>query len=283
MTALFRRDYVLEVADLRITALDIAFDVLRNLSKEPNTADIRIRNLNEDHRARLQAARSATVALWAGYRRPRNTIVFGDSDDFSDTLSIIYKGELREVWTEQNTLTRVTSGDGERKQRRARVQKSLRKGSLLKPAIEACVDALGVGVGNLASVVGLELKGSGKTFPKGTAVSGQAAEELDKLLKSAGLTYSIQNGTLQVLRPKQTLDGATVVLSPDTGMLGSPSVSSDGTIRARTLIIPDLVPGRRVEFRSEAVKGDAKVLTARYTGDTAAQQWSIAIECRRLS
>ena len=282
MTALFQRAYALEVGDVRVTALDVAFDVRRNLSKDPNTADITIRNLSESHRAEIQAKKDATVSLWAGYRQPRNTVIFGDSQNFSNTLSLIYKGDLREVWTEKNTITRVTSGDAERKKRGSRVQRSFRKGSPIKPAIEACAKAMGIGLGNLAKVRDLKFK-SGSTFPKGTAVSGSAADELEKLLRSAELTYSVQSDNLQVLGPKQTLEGDTVVLSPDSGLLGAPSVSSDGTVRAQTLMIPDLVPGRRVEFRSKAVQGDAKVQTAAYSGDTASEQWFITIECTRFS
>jgi hypothetical protein len=269
---LFRRAYALTVDQLRIVDLDIAFTVFRTLQPEPNTAEITIRNLHPDNRKRMEEKRHVIVNLEAGYKPPGET-------------SLIFAGDLREVHTHRegpDLLTVLSSGDGEEQHRKARVNRSFPPGTSLRRVIEAAAEAMGVGVGNLTALSQVEFPGAGAIFPGGTVLSGNVAEELRALLRSAGLEYSIQAGVMQILTRNKALEGSALVLSSDSGMVGTPSASSDGTARASLLMAPDVFPGRKVEFRSENLVGVYRVETATYHGDTAGQDWTIDVECTPL-
>lgn len=284
MVALFKRDYSLVLDDILITKLDITFKVTRNLKREPNTAEITVKNLSPEHRRQLEERADVRVSLEAGY--VSSGFEFGVGGTFASGRSLIFAGDLREVTTERmgaDLITKISSGDGEKRHRRSRINRGFGPGTSIRTVIEACAEALGVGVGNLRELGSPEFPGAGAIFPNGTVLSGNAAEELGAILRSAGYTYSIQDGNLQILRRGTALAGTAVVLSSATGMIDTPSISSDGTLRARTLMIPDLFPGRKVEFRGENLTGLAKVEVAEYTGDTAGNDWFIDIECKRVN
>ena len=286
MVALFKRDLALTVDTLRITNLDASFKVKRTLGREPNTAEVNIRNLNGTNQAALEEKEEVRVVIEAGYSQPANAIIFGVNNTFASGRSVIFNGDLREVRTERegaDLVTRLSSGDGERRRRRARINRSFGRGTNLRTVVEACAEAMGVGLGNLNRITNPEFPGAGAVFPNGTTASGSVADILGEILQSAGFTYSIQDGNLQILARRTALENTTIILSSETGMVDTPSISSDGIMRARTLMIPDLFPGRKVEFRGERVTGFAFVKVADYTGDTASADWFIDVECERLS
>ena len=52
--------------------------------------------------------------------------------------------------------------------------------------------------------------------------------------------------------------------------------------KAKALLIPDLVPGRIVDLRSEIVAGEFRILHAEYTGDTRGGDWYAALDMTRF-
>jgi hypothetical protein len=59
-------------------------------------------------------------------------------------------------------------------------------------------------------------------LPNGFSFIGKAAAALDKACASSGLTWSIQNGVLQVKANHDTINREVYLLSPDTGLIGIP-------------------------------------------------------------
>lgn len=270
MTTLFRRAFALTVGTLRITGLDVSFRVRRSLKREPNTCEVSIWNLNETNRQALRELRVVPVRLEAGY---------------VDGLATIFEGDLRDVHTERDgpdLITRLSSGDGERALQRSRVNRSYGPQTSLRQVTEGAITAMRVDVGNaIQAIAAGDFEGAGRLFSEGVVLSGNAATELDGLLASQGLEYSVQNGQLQVLPRGQPLAGTAVLLTAGTGLIGSPSEGSDGIVKARCLMIPDVYPGRRIEFRSTEVSGFFRTETAEYTGDTASDTWGIEVEAKR--
>lgn len=296
MGELFRRSYRLTLEDVAIENLDITFTVERTLKKQPNNASIQIFNLDPDRRQRIEERGVARVVLEAGYEVPDGT----PRGQYADR-SLIFAGDLREVYSRQegaDMVTTVESGDGEKKHRSARVHQSFAPGTQIKTVIKECAKAMGVGLGNLSALGQVEFPKVGAVFPCGTVLDGSAAEELDGLLRSAGLEYSIQNGVLQITTRRKELAGEAVVLGPGTGLVGSASISSDLTMKCQCLMIPDVFPGRKIKVLSEELfseilsiqsrgrdrrhlngfAGFFRVNKAQYTGDFAGNDWHINIE-----
>jgi len=266
---LFKRTYRLVVDTLEITDLDVQFSVSRSLGATPNTCEISVFNLSENQRKAIDEYK-VNVNLLAGYGG-ENTLIFS--------------GNLRDTQSERtgpDIITKMATGDGELKRRVARVQKSFGPGTSIDAVLKACATAMGLGLGNLSALTKVEFIRGGAIFPMGTVLSGSAARELDEILRSCGLEYSIQNGAIQVLTRKQALTGTAVVLSNDTGLLTQPSVDSRGFATATCLMIPDLFPGRRVQFDTPDLQGFFRVNKADYSGDTRGDDWSVELFCEPL-
>jgi hypothetical protein len=276
-TRLFQRSFRLVVDRLALRDLDIAFKVKRTLKKEPNTAEIDIYNLHPENRRRIESRKDVRVVLEAGYARPP-----GVTDPAYAGVSLIFAGDLRSARSFReggDIVTKISSGDGEKKKQKSRIKATFPPGTSIKKVFEACARAMGVGIGNLSALQRVEFPKAGAVFSGGTVLYGNAADELDGLCRSADLEWSIQNGVLQILTRGEALRDEVIVLSPSTGLIGSPTLSSDGVLHAETLMIPDLFPGRRVQVRSENVSGVFRVETCEYVGNTAGNgDWGVTIE-----
>lgn len=272
-----RRDYTLTLDRTRIRGLDIQFSIEKSARHEPNKASIKVWNLSRDHRRELESlsrsrgAGQIRVQLKAGYE---------------NNSAIILLGNLREASSANEGaewVTTVEGEDGGHAYQTSRVNESFPPGSEIGAPIRACARALGVGLGNLEEVIPfLAFEGGGRTLPNGTTISGRASDELEALLRSCGLRWSVQNGVLQILGRDGALESTAVRLSPGTGLIGSPAVDSDGKVNIRTLLIPDIYPNRTVRIESESRTGMYRVEKAKYIGDTFGLDWYIDCQCVEL-
>jgi hypothetical protein len=285
------------LGELEITGLDVSFRVQRTLKPaEPDTLELNIWNLSAEHRAALQNQKVIGVRLEAGYRTPphRSATTFGDETTAlladigagAETLSLplIFGGDLRHASSTRegpDWITTISSGDGDAAAKK-RVNKSFGKGTPLRFAIEQVAKDLGLGLGQLSKHAALaELFDGGRQFPAGIVLSGNGFTELTRLLKSAGYTWSVQDGEIVVVRGGASY-GSAVLLSPTTGLVGSPSPAADHHVQARSLLQPDLLPGRQVRFETEHVTGFYVVDSSVFSGDTAGQDWYVDIEAKAL-
>ena len=252
---------------LRITGLDFEFKVIKHLRREPNTAEIKIFNLSESSRQSMERAERARIVLEAGY---------------VEDVHVIYEGDLRKAWSKRedtDIITTIESGDGERAFRESRVNTSFGPGTSVRSVMEHVAATMGVGVGNLSEQVSdAAFEGLGSTYEEGAVASGASRDVLTGLASSAGLEWSIQDGNLQLLQFNAATQTTAVLLSKDTGLIGSPSLDSENVLKARALLIPGIFPGRKVEVRSEFVTGVFRVTKASYTGETAGAGWYVDIE-----
>jgi len=106
--------------------------------------------------------------------------------------------------------------------------------------------------------------------------------QLREMAKSANLDLSIQEGELLLTQVGQPLSTTAVVLSPTSGLIGSPQAGTKGEVKARALLLPGLKPKRQVEIKSELVSGMYVITKAKYTGDTSGNDWYADIICKGL-
>lgn len=296
MTTQFDRKVEVIVEDVKITDLDVEFRVIKTLKKEPNTIDLTIFNLNPDNRDQLAQVKDVTVQLSAGYKgRPAPGALgavdaalgaLGSPPPSESGFGLIFEGDVRDVasnFEPPNWLTKLESGDGEKGVRKARVNKSMPPGTLLPIAIQELANELGVGLGNtaLAAVQGTLVE-AGKEFLQGVTFSGQASKEFDRLMKSSGLEWSIQDGALQILPVGTPLLDLPVILSGETGLVGSPTIGNDGIVKASALLNSDIVPARLVVLNSDVIKGRFRAERCEYTGATLGNDWFVDMEMKEL-
>lgn len=267
---LFGRRCRVQVEQLGLEGFDLRFEIVKSLApKTPNTAELQVYNLNTDHRQQLQELERVYLSIEAGYE---------------SGMSLLFRGDLRDVTSSRNGpdwITTITSDSG-RRARKKRIVKSFAPGSSVASVLQSAAQAMGVRLGNTAArTVNAKIAGTQATkFFNGYALAGQIDEELDRLARSCGLEWSIQDDELQFLDYGEPLAQLAVRLTSQTGLLGSPEPGNKGIVEARCLIIPDLFPGRRVEMQSEHVRGMYRVETTKHVGSTFGPEWYIDLQLK---
>lgn len=263
---LFGRRADVVVDTLRVSNLRIVFKITKSLKRTANKAEIRVFNLSPQHRDQLTQRRDVPVELSAGYE---------------DRISLLYRGRMRTALPQRegtDIVMVITSEDGSHATQRARINQSFGAGTPVETVLNRVAGALGLDLGNSQQAFAGRAFGSMQAFSGGTTVSGNAAQELDRLTASAGLEWSVQDGVLQVLQLGQPLNTQAIVLSADSGLVGTPSLSSEGVLKAKSLLIPDLQPGRIVQMDAEFIRGNFRISKVEFSGDTANGDWYASIE-----
>lgn len=257
---------------LTVTDLRVQFKVHKTSKKEPNKAEIVVTNLNKAHRALLQQQGGKFILL-AGYQ--------------STGVEQLFVGDIRNVSHVREGAdwnTEIHSGDGERAYRWSRINAGYKAGTPVTGVVQDLANALGVDKGNLAIALSAL---TGIQFSSGYAAHGPVQKELDRILKSQGYTWSIQDGAISVLQNGQTLPGFVPVLGPDTGLVGSPEfgaaeANKGPQLKFKCLLMPKLKPGSQVQLNSARFKGQVRLTEVTHSGDTWGGDWYSECESEPL-
>lgn len=258
-----------------LSDLDLAFKVERKTRGALGTSLISLYNPAPETVAAAELG--AEIRLRAGYA--------GDAT----STPLIFSGTIRRARAAlrgpDRVLEIVGRDGGPRFAEGATFSRAYAGGVRVETVVRDLADALGVGLGNLGAF-SLTLRSGASTFANGFAFHGRAVRALGDLLAGAGLRWSVQHGALQVMRRGRPLDGTGELLSPDTGLLETPTWDERGRIlTAKALIRPGLEPGNRVRVESSAVaggSGDFEIRKATWDGDTRGAAWEATIDLRPL-
>lgn len=271
MALLYKRAVAVTVDTLRMTGQRMAFRVLHTNKAEPNTCEVSIYNAPAVLRAEVQGSRSVGVTIEAGYGKD---------------LQQLFSGDLRRAFSTKQGIDWVTTlrgGDGEVAMRTARVNESFAPGTPIRTVVERVARRLGVNLGDAISRIGEGSHRQSLTeYVNGTVLSGSAKTLLEQLLGDLDLEYSVVDGTLQVLPRGQATNATAILLTPRTGLIGSPEAGDKGLVKLRSLLQPSIRPGRKVKVESAILNGFYRVETATHVGDTHSAAWHTEIEGRPL-
>ena len=259
---------------LEIERLRIQFKVEKTLDKEPNTAEIRISNLAEGNRADL-CKLPLIVRLEAGHEEDAG-------------LRLVFQGDLRYGYSKQNDCDWETvqqCADGSRAFQHARVNRSYKAGTSVSTVLRDAALTLGLVLPrNVETSAELQ-----RSFASGYSIFGPTRDELTRLLAPFGYSWSIQNGTLQILKDDDTPPDRAIVISQETGLLGSPEFGAppkDGkppTLTIKSLLYPQVSPGVRLSVQSKSINGIFRAERVTHTGDTHGDEWITEIEAKPAS
>lgn len=245
----------------------ITFRVEKTLKADPNTAEIVVYNMTDGQRDQLSAIKAPLVRLSAGYLDGTTQIFYGQ------LIHVVHEVDGADIVTTMNT------GDGIEEYRKKRIRMSIGPKTKADVVYKALIQALGLKPGNSSKFIHIFKTGiKAEIFLSGAAFSGSAAFELSQLCKSANLSWSIQDGAIQIVDQNQATEKFAVKLSPTTGLVGSPSISNKGIATGKCLIIPDMYPGRQIEIDSRFLKGRYRLEKVTFTGDTHGQDWYCEFE-----
>lgn len=241
-----------------IEGLQVRFEVKKTLKKNPNDATIRITNLSPRSQAEMRE-RGIKVLLQAGYPDNLETLFVGDG----------YVGDTK---TEgPDTVTTIQAGDGARAYLHARVAESFRAGTPASVVVRRLAEASGLDLGNVGAQAA---QVAARQYANGYVAFGNATRELDKVLRSMGLEWSIQDGKIQVLRPGEGTTVNAVTLSSETGLIGSPEVGTPEKkgqrprVKFKSALQPSIKAGGHVLLDGLTHKGLVLVKQVTHVGDT---------------
>lgn len=264
------------------TGLDVWFQVRRSLkAKEPNTCDLKLWNLSDSSRKSIEQSGQPIPSIAAAPGAPNKVVPVKIEAGYVGNMATIFLGEMRSGQTvrdKEDLITEMQTGDGDEAIAISRVNQALGPTSAYTVA-QQLLAAMGVGQGNLPAFA-TNLRAA-TLYKLGVHLKGNPTTIMVDLCRSIGLEFSVQGGQAQFLSLGQPIDGSAYELSPDTGLIGEPSVDTKGVLSCMTLLLPGLRPGSSIYMNSAFVQGIYRISSMTITGDTAGNEWGIKIEAKR--
>jgi hypothetical protein len=264
--------------------LDVWFQVRRSLKpKEPNTCDLRIYGLSEDTQRAIEQSAQPHPSPASAPGAPNAIVPVKIVAGYVGATATIFLGEMRSAQTVTDgpdTVTELTTGDGDQAGILARSTASFGAGANAYTVAQQLLADMKCGVGNLQTVAQI-LRASPLYQKAGVVLKGNSKDMLDDLARSCGLEVTTQNGIAQWHSLGQPLGGEAYSLSSDTGLIGVPSVDTKGVLCCDALMMPGIRPGIPIVMNAGRIKGLYRVISVETTGGTADNDWHHKVEAKR--
>lgn len=254
-------------AGVRIQGFRLQFKVEQTLSADTNTAQATISNLSESTRGEMMNFKNPGFAIEAGYEGSSGLVFKGIAE------KIIHKR------TAPGFETVCDASDGSKEGKKV-VNASLAPGAEVAQVIELLARTMGVSAQRvIAQAKTKKFDGPIKSFLHGYSISGTSKHEMEKLARALGIRWTIVDGELVFLKPGEATTEEFVLLSAETGLIGTPERVIDKKrpkktlFGARSLLQSKLKPGRGVELISKEITGLFRVERATHFGDTHGGDW----------
>lgn len=182
----------------------------------------------------------AVLQLYAGYEVPE--LLF-EGSPIRDGVMVRKDGVDR--------ILSIVARTGGVQLQRARLSLSYAQGTRASEVVAEAARAIGLPLGVVQLAQDYDL-------PAGFSYSGNANELLQRLVQSAGSTLTVRDGALQALPAGADTGELVTLLTPKTGLLGSPTRRKGkkrALVEIKALLIPGLRPGKRVGAESESLSG----------------------------
>ena len=218
-----------------VDALDIftriQFDIEKTSESNANNAKIRVFNLSQNSLSFLEQS-NMTVFLRAGYVGDTPGIFFGE---IKKKIPKDSKGPDRVIEFE--------CVDHEDQIRNRHVEIGLGPGATALQILKQATDTLGLDVSTLEGI-------RDKVFPNGFSFSGSVKALIDFITEDQDAEWNIQDGQFQILPALEAKQEEAQLISPETGLLGTPSKDDEG-FQFTTLLNARILPGRMVRLESK--------------------------------
>lgn len=286
-----------------LAGLRFSFSIQKGSTKTPNQCTVKVWNAASETRALIEVIGNVLI-LKAGYSEAigATTIFIGN---VTRTLTV------REG---PDWITELELQDGFAEFRDAKVSLSFGKGATVLQVVTAISKKFGLPVRPLPADVAM------KQYPAGFAFVGRVRDAMDKACENGNLEWSIQNREIQIIKRGGVFKQKAYVLSPGTGLIGSPMQESktmtekaaakegitasqpgvrktterdkDGEVqevlqvlgyKVKSLLQPLLEPGGYVQVKSKGIDGEFfRIEELNHTGDTHGNEWHSELTLRHV-
>lgn len=243
MSRLYLRNFKLLVSNDKgegydLSELRVVFKVDKKDNQTPANCLFSVYNLSSDMRNRFLRGEFTKVFLEAGY---------------GDVITTIFTGNIKDKRAGSDnatdTFVEVLAGDGDIALNFSIVNTTLAAGCTPSDHIDACYNALsdyGVNKGQIDTP-------NSYALPRGKTMFGSTKDQLRQIGFANNMSLSVQDGALQGIKHSSYLKEPATVLSPTTGLVGSPVLTAEG-VNVKMLLNPQL------KIRS-VLKLDAALIT----------------------
>lgn len=260
------------IKDLRIN-----FEITKSILSFPNVCRLSIYNPNQETLGSLQK-KYTKIILNAGYE---------------GEVRLIFKGEIRNVLQAKNGVDRIVTvyaGDGERDWQNATFNRTFSENVTIQSAVSEVLKTFeGVTIGTVEGIPQVADKLLGQS------ISGASKDILDMFAEEYGFNWSIQDEEVIIVPNEQALDtDEAVLVTPATGMIGSPTVTEIGA-DVTTLLNPKMLPNKAFrieslnaevqlgnlffrEARRTTAEGTYKIQEVIFKGDSREGEWTSSVK-----
>jgi len=166
-------------------------------------------------------------------------------------------------------VTEIRAADGHRIYRDATSTRSYSAGTTREQVLTDLMADAGLKRGYIAPL-------TPRVYPAGTAWCGRVREILDEILAPDGASWLIRDGALHVLAQGQVAPGNAPLITPYSGLIGSPERTDKG-VRIKALLLPSLRPGGAVQVESRMVAGQYRVTKITHRIGSRGMPWETEI------
>ena len=241
-----------------IKNLRCRFRIEKTKDSSANAATVEVYNLSE--KSRTLFVKDNILKVEAGY---------------GENLKVIFIGDITKVNHVKEPLDRITKaecGDGQNDLTTARISKSFPKGTPLFSVVSDLVASFP----NLTNKIP-PLISPTKQMVTGGTYDGNTKDILDQILPGLGFEWSVQDGEIQIVATGTAAISQPVLLTSNTGLIGSPSKTEEG-VDFSCLLNPLILPGNIIVLQSAEVTGNYIVDKVIHAGDTDRGDWLSTIE-----
>lgn len=253
--------------------LHISFSVEKADTESSNTAKVSVWNLNDEHLAELNKD-DCVVVLKAGY---------------GTVMPLIFTGVVTFAQTKtdgSDVMTEIELVDNRVEVRDTYVSVCYSGTVNSKTLIQDTANQMGV-------TVSFSYNAEFKDIPNGFSYVGPAATVLTKACDTSGLVWTINNGVLQVKKPRDTMSREVYELSAETGLIGIPTrvqiSDSNGSETTQYgwdvefLMNAAITIDDYVYLNSRLVKGYFRVYSITIEGDNLEGSWTCTARLLEVS
>jgi len=253
----------------------IAFRVFKSDKPDTNSLAVSVYNLAQNSRSLLENTKNRVSLLCSYADEELKEVAVGD----------IAKGITE--YLHPNTVTSIEAGDGLVTLRETRVQLSYVSSVGVRQVIQ-----------DIARSMGVQLRPTNANFSgqyrQGWAFTGNAKDALKQVTDRFGLEWSIQSNELQIVNSKQPATDQVYLISPQTGLLGSPQKRDEvigvqsgnkepAGVDVTLLLNPAIEPASIVAISCRDYDNiPYLVKTVEHQGDTRGAEWYTKLELVEL-
>lgn len=249
--------------------LTIDFDINFSDGKEPDVSEVIIYNLSDD--SINQIKKDGYCIVNAGYKSLGNkgNILSGDIEEVTTT------------WQGLDKLTKIKVTDGGKKWRKAKISKTYKEGTKASLIMRDVINIMGY------EIVEIKPK-KDKVYKLGKTINGFCSDILKMLVKDTESKMFVNKNRITIRDEKKGFETG-FVLSPDSGLVGSPTMNKDDTgdkaggvstdkdkkenkkekktWEVRSLLNPKIETDSLIMVKSKVLDGKFRVIKGKHTKD----------------